>query len=217
MFFDGNRWYLLWNPYTVAYHSDVLLLYSSTTSCTPASTIVKLIWSYIWYGESIISAVLVRPAFLTKAMYVEAWPITFPPVARKPSLPAENSPGWLWKNTSRFSCLCLCLSTTVQASHSSSLESWACLLNSSNDIVHLLQLITMTMTMTISWMRPFLSDSNSSLFVPFPTPCVRFLALVTCRSEGESTSTMASNICVMLWFYMVDDYLKNMQTSPLDK
>jgi hypothetical protein len=28
---------------------------------------------------------------------------------------------------------------------------------------------------------------------------------------------MASNICVMLWFYMVDDYLKNMQTSPLDK
>src|SRR5215467_10096984 len=70
------------------HHSGSVLLYSST-SCTPASVIEKLVWSYMWYGESTIIAIRTFHAFLRRILYVVAWPITFPPVGRKPSLPAE--------------------------------------------------------------------------------------------------------------------------------
>ena len=45
------------------------------------------------YGESTIIAIRTFPAFLRRILYVVAWPITFPPIARKPSLPAEKSSG----------------------------------------------------------------------------------------------------------------------------
>src|SRR5215469_18886998 len=80
-----------WNQ-LAHHHSGSVLLYSST-SCTPASVIENLVWSYTWYGESTIIAIRVLPAFLSITLYVVAWPITFPPVARKPSRPTEKSSG----------------------------------------------------------------------------------------------------------------------------
>src|SRR5206468_11334113 len=44
---------------------------SSSISCTPFSLIVNLVWSYACHGESSIIAVLSRPAFLNRILYVE--------------------------------------------------------------------------------------------------------------------------------------------------
>src|SRR5215831_11210523 len=83
-----------WNQ-LAHHHSDSVFL-NSSTSCTPASVIEKLVWSYMWYGESTIIAIRTFHAVLRRILYVVAWPITFPPVARKPSLPAEKLFVSLW-------------------------------------------------------------------------------------------------------------------------
>src|SRR5215472_15966516 len=80
-----------WNQ-LAHHHSDSVFLYSSI-SYTPASVTENLVWSYMWYGESTIIAIRTLPVFLRRILYVVACPITIPPVARKPSLPAEKSSG----------------------------------------------------------------------------------------------------------------------------
>jgi len=61
----------------------------------------------MWYGESTIITIRVRR--LRTILYVVAWPMTFPPVARKASRPAEKSSGWLWTGYDTTAILCTSL------------------------------------------------------------------------------------------------------------
>src|SRR5215467_5942437 len=56
-----------WTQFT-HHHFDSVFLYSST-SCTPASVIENLVWSYMWYGESTIIAIRAFHAFLRRGAY----------------------------------------------------------------------------------------------------------------------------------------------------
>src|SRR5205085_3740787 len=83
--------------YLPTYHPDslylllplfpVIPLSSSSVSCIPFSLIVNLVWPYAWCGESTIIAILSRPAFLRKILYLEACPMILPPAARVGSPP----------------------------------------------------------------------------------------------------------------------------------